>query len=110
MDITEDDSVTTNFKDFERLVTDYKNIDTHEKYNNVTKETLQFLKIALEDINKLWKELNIDYKIKNGVTTYDRYYGDIEDMCRQAKLIQSVRLNVECVLLNLNKINKEKGE
>lgn len=107
--ITEDDSVTTNFKDFEKLVTDYKNVDTHKNYENVTKETFKFLKVALEDINQLWKELNIDYKIKNGVTEYDRYYGDIEDMCRQAKLIQSVRLNVECVLQDFKKINK-KGE
>jgi hypothetical protein len=110
MDISEDNSVTTNFKEFERLVPDYKNIDTHQQYNNVTEQTLQFLKIALEDINQLWEELDIDYKIKNGVTTYDRYYGDIEDMCRQAKLIQSVRLNVECTLQNFNKINKQKGE
>jgi hypothetical protein len=110
MDISKDDSVTTNFEEFEKIVPDYQNIDTHQQYKNVTKRTLQYLKIALEDINQLWEELNIDYKIKNGVTTYDRYYGDIEDMCRQAKLIQSVRLNVECSLQNFHKINKEKGE
>ena len=110
MSTNKDDSVTTNFEEFERLVTDYKNFDTYKNYKNLTKETFKFLKLSLEDINQLWKELNIDYKIKNGVTEYDRYYGDIEDMCRQAKLIQSIRLSVELVLQNFNKINKEKGE
>ena len=111
MEIQEtDDSVITDFYEFERLIPQYKKTDTHKIYKDVDDTIFQFLKIALEDINDLWKKLDIDKKIKKEVSTFDRYYGDIEDMCNHAKLIQSVRLNVEGALFNLSKkTNKIKG-
>jgi len=106
----ENESVTTDFKQLKKCMPAYNDIDTHDIYNDIGEETLQYLKIALEDVNQLWKELEFDKKIINAIQEYDRYYGDIEDMCKHAKLAQSVRLNVECSIMNINKILKKESE
>ncbi len=106
----ENESVTTDFQKLKKYVPEYQEIDPFKTYSNKHLEILQYLKYCLEDINELWEDLDLDLKIIKEIQKYDRGYIDIEKMCKQARCIQTVMLNVEASIYTLGDILKKESE
>ena len=76
-----------------------------QEYN----EMLDWLNIATEDINELWNHINPELKIKKELDN-DPLYINIENICYEARLMQTVMLNLEAIIsmLKLSKDNFNK--
>jgi hypothetical protein len=76
-----------------------------QEYN----EMLDWLNIATEDINELWNHIDPELKIKKELDN-DPLYINIENICYEARLMQSVMLNLEAIIsmLKLSKDNFNK--
>ena len=76
-----------------------------QEYN----EMLDWLNIATEDINELWNHIDPELKIKKELDN-DPLYINIENICYEARLMQTVMLNLEAIIsmLKLSKDNFNK--
>lgn len=76
-----------------------------QEYN----EMLDWLNIATEDINELWNHIDPELKIKKELNN-DPLYINIENICYEARLMQTVMLNLEAIIsmLKLSKDNFNK--
>ncbi len=72
-----------------------------QEYN----EMLNWLNIASEDINELWNHIDPERKIKEELDN-EPLYINIENICYEARLMQTIMLNLEAII-NMLKLSKD---